>query len=149
MATQAGGARPFHFDLSTMLNRFDENQNLSILANGNDINSQVSGEKGGGPQRAEKAGDGLTTSAIGGINYIKQLKNLKYGGNVRYGYNDNDARKKIGIGELLSSGSTPHRDTLNSQRKRNEVALDFQLEWNPDQCRHHLPSQLQLQPHSH
>ena len=50
---------------------------------------------------------------------------------MRYGYNDNDARK-IGIGELLSSGSTYDRDTLNSQRKRNEVALDFQLEWNPD-----------------
>ena len=130
---QAGvGGTPFHFDLSTMLNRFDENQNLSILANGNDINSQGFGEKGGGPQRAEKAGDGLTTSAIGGINYIKQLKNLKYGGNVRYGYNDNDARKKSESENFLSSGSTYDRDTLNSRRKRNEVALDFQLEWNPD-----------------
>ncbi len=130
---QAGlGGTPFHYDVSALLNRFDDDRNISLLGNLNDLGRMGFGEKGGGPSRMGSAGDGLTTIGMGGINYIKQSDKLRYGGNVRYGYNDNDAKKKSETELFQTGGSTYTRDTTRNQRTRNDVAMDFQLEWKPD-----------------
>lgn len=125
------GGVPFHFDASAMLNRFDDDQNISLIGQGNDINQRGFGERGGGPQRSGGAGDGLNTTAMGGVNYVKDKENLKYGGNARYGYSDNDARKKSASEYFQTDGNTFGRDTTREERRRHDFGLDFQLEWKP------------------
>ncbi|MCQ2191868.1 MAG: outer membrane beta-barrel protein [Paludibacteraceae bacterium] len=125
------GGTPFHFDASAMLNRFDDDRNMSIVGQANDVNSQGFSERGGGPQRSGSAGNGLNTNVMAGLNYVRDKDNLKYGGNARYGFTDTDARKKSASEYFQQSGNTYGRDTSSEQRQRHNFGLDFQMEWKP------------------
>ena len=129
---QAGiGGTPFHFDVNAMANRIDDDQMITLIGNGNDINNQAFGERGGGPGMVGSSGKGINTSATVGVNYAKDKDDLKYGGNTRYGYTDNDARK-VGATEFFQeNGSTFERDTSSDRRKRHDVGLDLQTNWKP------------------
>ena len=130
---QAGlGGTPFHHDINVMMSRFDDDQNISLIGSSNDVNSSSFGEKGGGPQGNTSNGNGLTQNTMAGINYIKDKTKVKFGGNARYGYSDNDAKKKSETEMFLNEGSNYTRDTSRSQRKRHDVSVDFQLNWQID-----------------
>lgn len=123
------GGTPFHFDASTMLNRFDDDQNISLIARGNDVGNSGFSERGGGPRASGSAGKGINTTGMGGVNYVKDKKELKYGGNARYGYSENDSRKRS-INKHFAFDNT-EKDTVKEIRQRHDVGLDFQVEWKP------------------
>lgn len=131
---QAGlGGSPFHHDLGVTANRISEDQNLTLIANSNDINSRGFSERGGGPSASAGNGRGITESTSAGVNYVKNAEKIKYGGNARYGYTENESKKISEEEMFLKEGvSNYSNDTSKSVRKRHDVSVDFQLEWTPD-----------------
>ncbi|KAA6306857.1 hypothetical protein EZS27_041479, partial [termite gut metagenome] len=54
------------------------------------------------------------------------------GGNIQYGYSDNDVQRKSVTETFLGEQSSFGNSDNNSRRKRNDVRADFRLEWRPD-----------------
>ncbi len=68
-----------------------------------------------------------------GGNFSKQFKpNLKFGGNVRYGYTDNDVLSGVFTQNLLSAGNTLEEENNTANNKSQNFNLDLRLEWDPD-----------------
>ncbi|MBQ4035477.1 MAG: carboxypeptidase regulatory-like domain-containing protein, partial [Paludibacteraceae bacterium] len=63
------------YDASVLLNRFDENQQISLIGQGNNINQQGYSERGGGPKGS---GNGINSTAMTGLNYVKDKNKIKY-----------------------------------------------------------------------
>ncbi len=87
----------------------------------------------GGRMRMFGGRDGIATSANAGGNFSKQFKpNLKFGGNVRYGYTDNDVLSGVFTQNLLSAGNTLEEENNTANNKSQNFNLDLRLEWDPD-----------------
>ncbi|MBR6043243.1 MAG: outer membrane beta-barrel protein [Paludibacteraceae bacterium] len=114
------------YDASVLLNRFDENQQISLIGQGNNINQQGYSERGGGPKGS---GNGINSTAMTGLNYVKDKNKIKYGGNAQYGFSKNDSKKKT----LTDYKHKSLRDSVitTEHRKRHNFGLDFQTEWKP------------------
>lgn len=114
------------YDASLLLNRFDENQQISLLGQGNNINQQGYSERGGGPK---SSGNGINSTAMTGLNYVKEKNKIKYGGNAQYGYSQSDSEKR----SLTDYYGKDIRDSVTTKehRYRHNFGLDFQTEWKP------------------
>lgn len=78
------------------------------------------------------AGSGITTTRSLGVNFAKDTKKVQVGGNVQYGYSDNDARRKSSTETFLGEQSSFGASENTSRRKRHDLRVDFRLEWRPD-----------------
>ena len=100
-----------------------------------DLASSMFGSMGGRGGRMRMFGgrDGIATSANAGGNFSKQFKpNLKFGGNVRYGYTDNNVLSGVFTQNLLSAGNTLEEENNTANNKSQNFNLDLRLEWDPD-----------------
>lgn len=100
-----------------------------------DFSSSMFGGFGGRGGRRGAFGnqDGITTSANGGLNFSKQVKsNFKWGGNVRYGFTDNNTTSKVFTQNLLSSGNTFENEDNKQNNLSHNFNMDFRMEWEPD-----------------
>lgn len=115
------------YDGSFLLNRFDDDQQLSLLGQGNNINQQGYSERGGAPRGS---GNGINSTAMTGLNYVKDKGNLKYGGNAQYGFSKTDSKKRT----LTDYKKQDLKDSVitTEHRKRHNFGLDFQTEWKPN-----------------
>ncbi|MGI6573035.1 MAG: outer membrane beta-barrel protein [Fermentimonas sp.] len=77
--------------------------------------------------------DGISTSANGGGNFSKQFApNFKLGGNVRYGYTDNDVRSGVFTRNLLSAGNTLEQENNVTNNRSQNFNMELRMEWEPD-----------------
>jgi len=100
-----------------------------------DLASSMFGSMGGRGGRGMMFGgqDGIATSANLGGNFSKQFTpKLKFGGNVRYGYTDNNVLSNVFTQNLLSAGNTLEEESNVANNKSQNFNLDFRLEWDPD-----------------
>ena len=100
-----------------------------------DLASSMFGSMGGRGGRMRMSGgrDGIATSANVGGNFSKQFTpKLKFGGNVRYGYTDNEVLSGVFTQNLLSAGNTLEEENNFANNKSQNFNLDLRLEWNPD-----------------
>jgi hypothetical protein len=129
----AGGGNKSRYEAGGMVNRFQDNSNLSVIASMNNTNNQGFSEFGdSGFGVKGNAGSGITSSKIIGATFAQELNKMELGGSVQYGYSDNDARRKRATETFLESGSIYGADTTISRRKRDDVSVNFKMEWKPD-----------------
>lgn len=130
----AGYGSEDRYEAGAMVNRFKDDASLSILASANNTNNKGFSEFGdAGSGMGGNAGSGVTTAQSLGVNFAKNTQKVEVGGNVQYGYSDNDARQKSSTETFLGNDQSTFGQSENmSRRKRHDVRADFRLEWRPD-----------------
>lgn len=142
----AGYGSDGRYEANAMVNRFINNDQLTIMGGINNTNNMgssdlagntFSGMRGGaGGMRGGSggAGNGITTSGNLGVNFNKEFKpNLSLNGNVRYTHSDRNAESINRTENILAADSS----TFENERSRNDVigntvAANFRMEWKPD-----------------
>ena len=100
-----------------------------------DLASSMFGSMGGRGGRGGMFGgrDGIATSSNIGGNFSKQFApTLKIGGNLRYGYTDNNVLSDVFTQNLLSAGNTLESESNVANNKSQNFNLDLRMEWDPD-----------------
>ena len=100
-----------------------------------DLASSMFGSMGGRGRRGGMFGgqDGVATSANAGGNFSKQFTpELKLGGNVRYGFTDNNILSDVFTQNILSAGNTLENESNSANNKSQNFNMDLRLEWEPD-----------------
>lgn len=129
----AGAGNKDRYEAGGMLSRFQDNSSFSVIGSLNNTNNKGFSEFGdAGQGLGGGAGSGITTARSLGMNFAKDSKKLQIGGNVQYGYSDNDAQSKTSAERFLGDESSYENSTNISRRKRHDVRADFRLEWRPD-----------------
>jgi hypothetical protein len=116
-------------------NRFRDDSHFSIVAGGNNVNSQGFGEFGGaGRGGGGGGGGGITASKNAGFSFAKDFsETLKIGGDFNYRHSDNDASRVSHSDTQYGDSMGTVSDSYNgSGRVNNEVGFNFRIEWKPD-----------------
>lgn len=129
----AGAGNKDRYEAGGMLSQFRDNSSLSIIGSMNNTNNQGFSEFGDAGQGMDgNAGSGITSSKGLGVNFAKDSQKLQIGGNVQYGYSDNDAHRISSTETFRDDGSEFEDSESFSRRKRHDVRVDFRFEWRPD-----------------
>lgn len=129
----AGAGNKERYEAAVMMSRFTDDSNLSILGSANNTNNTGFSEFGDANfGRQNSSGAGITSSKLAGATFAQDYKNTEFGGSVRYGYSDNDARKLSSTERILYNGSNHRNDTTNTRRKRDDLNLNLRFKWKPD-----------------
>ena len=113
----AGYGSKDRYEGNAMINYMRNQDQYTLIGGINNTNNADSGpcfinvcSMGGRGGRGRMFGgsrDGISTSANAGGNFSKQFApNLKLGGNIRYGYTDNEVRSDVFTQNILSAGNT-------------------------------------------
>ena len=131
----AGYGSENRYEAGAMINRFKDDASFSILGSADNTNNKGFSEFGDAGQglNSGSSGSGITTAQSLGVNFAKNTKKVEVGGNVQYGYSDNDASRKSSTETFLGNDQSTFGQSENdSRRKRHDVRADFRLEWRPD-----------------
>lgn len=121
------------YDLGLMLSRFKDTNQFSILGGANNTNNQGFSELGNaGAGMGTNAGSGINTSKSIGVNFSRSSTKLDFGGDVKFGNSDRDARMKSYSETFIKGISSFGSNDNNSRRKRDDFNANFHLEWRPD-----------------
>lgn len=121
------------YEAGVMVSRFKDDASLTIIGSANNTNNKGFSEFGdAGQGLGGNAGSGITTAQSLGVNFAKNTKKVEIGGNLQYGYSDNDGRKKTSSETFLGDQSTFGKSENDSRRKRHDMRADFRMEWKPD-----------------
>lgn len=122
------------YEAGAMVSRFKDDASISIIGAANNTNNKGFSEFGDAGQGLSggNAGSGVTTTRSLGVNFAKETKKLQVGGNMQYGFSDNDAQRKSSTETYIKDESTYGASENNSRRKRHDLRVDFRLEWRPD-----------------
>lgn len=118
-----------------MVNRFLENDQITFIANANNVNNQGSSDRGNNVRSGRGSGgrSGITSSNTFGVNTAKIINDkLKFAGNVRYNYSDSYAENDRFRQNLLKD-SVSYRKQLSTDRDySNNFTFDGRLEYQMD-----------------
>ncbi|MEG1750005.1 MAG: outer membrane beta-barrel protein [Tannerellaceae bacterium] len=141
----AGYGSKDRYEANAMVNRFINNDQVTFMGGLNNTNNMGfsdlastmfsgMGGMGGGRRRGGGSGNGITSSGNAGLNFSKEFNPLiTLGGNGRYSHSDNDAKSKSNTQNILPGDSTSYdSDTSISNRKSDNVGVNFRMEWKPD-----------------
>ncbi len=130
----AGYGSKDRYEGGAMVSRFKDNANFSLVGSTNNTNNQGFTEFGdAGSGMGGNAGAGITSSNALGLTFAKATDKIELGGNLRYGYSDNDALRKTSTENFLGDGLSSFTDAENSSRRKNHnLRFDLRLEWKPD-----------------
>ncbi len=135
------------YDGNVMLNRFIENNQLSVMSGLNNTNNMGftdfastifsgmgGGRNRGGRNRGRRAGNGITSSGNIGTNFVKQFSpQLTIGGNVQYTHSDNNTHAQSNQQNILPKDSSSYDYSKNSANTRNNnFGVNLRMEWKPD-----------------
>ena len=132
----------------SMVNRFTEEDQISIVANANNINQRASSDRGNnvrsgrgrGGSGGGGGGNGITSSNVFGVNTSNILRdNLEIGGNASYNYSDTYNDNKSFSQTFLRGGdgseidSTFYVRSASTERAyTNNYNLDGNVNYKPD-----------------
>lgn len=140
----AGYGSKDRYEGNFMVNRFINNDQLTLMGGLNNTNNMGFSDLAstmfsgmGGPRMRRGgggAGNGITSSANGGLNFSKEFNpKLTIGGNARYSHSDNDAISKSNRQNILPGDSTSYYNENNTSNTRSDnVGADIRMEWKPD-----------------
>lgn len=129
----AGYGNKDRYEASGMASRFLDDSSLTFIGSLNNTNNTGMSEFGdSGQGRGGGAGTGITTSKSVGLNFAKETTKFQLGGNVQYGYSDNDAQSSSSSERFLGEESSFGNAINANRRKRHDVRGDFRLEWRLD-----------------
>lgn len=129
----AGYGNKDRYEAGGMVSRFLDDASLSFIGSANNTNNKGFSEFGdAGQGMGGNAGSGITSARSFGMNFAKDTKKLQVGGNIQYGYSDNDAHSVSSTEEFIGERSSFGENTNDSRRKRHDIRADFRIEWRPD-----------------
>jgi len=135
--TRNPSADQSRYTLNGNANRFSDNDQLSLIANANNINERGSTNRQNAVRMSRGSGDsggGITSSNVFGINTADVIGDkLKIGGNASYNYGDNNIIRKDHRTNFFENDSTTYRFSNSSSRDfNNNFSFSAKLEYNPD-----------------
>lgn len=136
----AGYGSKDRYEGNAMVNRFYGNDQITIMGGLNNTNNMgfsdmastmFSGMRGG---RRGSAGNGITTSGNGGVNFSKEFnKDMILGGNANYSHSENDASSKSKSQTFLTGDSISYSDSeVKNNTRNNNAGMNLRMEWKPD-----------------
>ncbi len=122
------------YEAGVMVSRFKDDASFSVIGSSNNTNNKGFSEFGDAGQGMSSggSGSGITTTHSLGVNFAKNTDKLQYGGNIQYGYSDNDARMESSTETFLGEESSYGNSNSISQRRRHDMRFDLRFEWRPD-----------------
>ncbi|MFV0418087.1 MAG: outer membrane beta-barrel protein [Dysgonomonas sp.] len=118
-----------------MVNRFLENDQISFIANANNINNQGSSDRGNNVRsgRGSSGRSGITSSNTFGVNTAKIINDkMKFGGNISYNYSDSYAENDRFRQNLLKDSVSYRKSLSADQDYSNNITFDGRLEYQMD-----------------
>lgn len=137
----AGYGSKDRYEGNLMVNYMKDRNQYTVLGGLNNTNnagfsdlaSSMFGGGGGGGRRFFGGTNGITKSENAGFNFSQQFtKNLKLGGNLRFGQTDNNTLSKTHTQNILSSGNTLEDEMNASNNYSQNFNMDLRMEWTPD-----------------
>ncbi|MCC8154887.1 MAG: outer membrane beta-barrel protein [Tannerellaceae bacterium] len=139
----AGYGSEDRYEGNFMVNRFINNDQLTIMGGINNTNNMgssdlastmFSGMGGGGRRGMNNAGSGITTSGNLGLNFNKEFNpKLTLNGDIRYTHSDRDANSTSRTENILAADSSYFEDETNRNNTIGDTfAGNFRMEWKPD-----------------
>lgn len=114
-----------------MLNRFSDGDQLSLVANANNINDQGF-PGGGGFRKGGSSNSGINAMKTTGINFAHDTNKLELGGNVDYSHTDKDIKTSSLSESFLQNASSFSKELSSQMNKSESLSADFRMEWKPD-----------------
>ncbi|MDU1891508.1 MAG: outer membrane beta-barrel protein [Dysgonomonas sp.] len=133
--TQDNKDKDIRYKENLMVNRFLENDQISFIANANNINNQGSQDRGNNVRsgRSRSGRSGITSSNTFGVNTAKIVNDkVKFGANVRYNYSDSYAENDGFRQNLLKDSVSYRKNVSKDQDYSNNLAFDGKLEYQMD-----------------
>lgn len=127
------------YNLSGMLNRFRDNNQLSFIVNANNINNRTSTDMGNNVRTGRGGGGGngnsITTSNLVGVNWATDFSDkFKLESSASYNYSDNYSASRTYTDNLRVSNNGAKYVTSAStgDTYSNNAALEARMEYAPD-----------------
>ena len=137
----AGYGSQDRYEGNVMMNYMKDKNQYTLLGGYNntnnagfsDLGTASFGGGGGGRGMWRGPNNGITKSGNLGFNFSQQFnKDLKLGGNLRFGDTDNNTISKTHTQNLLSSGNRLENENNSSNNWSQNFNMDLRLEWTPD-----------------
>lgn len=127
------GASPHRYQGGAMVNYIKDDDQFTLIANSNNVNSMGFTDQGQGRFRRWGGNNGIATSHSLGVNFNVGNKEIfRVGGDVMYSYNDRDTRKRSDRQDFFSD-STAYSDNKSDSRDiGQQINARFRIQWNPD-----------------
>lgn len=140
----AGYGSEDRYEGNAMINYMRDNSQFSLLGGINNTNNagmsdlasaMFSGGGGGGGPRGLRFGNnnGVTKAVNGGFNFATEYSDkLKWGGDIRYGNNDNTSISNSKIEYLSMNNKGTQQSDAWGRNKNQSFATNLRFEWTPD-----------------
>ncbi len=138
----AGYGSEERYEGNAMVNYMRDNTQVSVLGGINNTNnagmsdlaSAMFSGSGGGPRGLRFGNNnGVTKSINGGFNFATEHSDkLKWGGDVRYGNNDNESISNMQREYLSEENKRKEVADARGNNKNQSIATNFRFEWTPD-----------------
>ncbi len=130
----AGYGNHDRYEAGGIMNRFQDDLNFSVLGSINNTNNKGFSDFGdaGLGLSGGSGGSGVTAAKSVGVNFAKNTNKLKMGGNVQYGYTDNDAVRTSSTERFLNDQSSFGNSVNESRRQRDDFRAELRFEWKMD-----------------
>ena len=127
------GASPHRYQGGAMVNYIKDDDQFTLIANSNNVNSMGFTDQGQGRFRRWGGNNGIATSHSLGVNFnVGNQEIFRVGGDVMYSYNDRDTRKRSDRQDFFSD-STAYSDNKSESRDiGQQINARFRIQWNPD-----------------
>ena len=130
---EAGYGTDSRYKGSFNVNKFWNDNQVTLLGNFNNINELGFTDSNGNRFRRFGGNNGINTSQAVGVNFnVGNKEILRVGGDVMYSHSDRDSRQSLER-QYLFTDSTSFASTRKLSRdKGHNLRGDFRLQWNPD-----------------
>ncbi|MDR1809865.1 MAG: outer membrane beta-barrel protein [Prevotella sp.] len=145
--SDVGNDNDHRYGFSGIANYMVNDNQFTLLGGANNTNNEGFTDNAGANFRGMRGGgmnfggrNGITESLSGGLNFaITSNENLKWGGNIRYGNNDNDVTQNSFQQQYMQSNRradakgdqfTINNSVLNN--KSQNIGANLRFEWSPD-----------------
>jgi hypothetical protein len=128
------------YTAGSMLNRFTDSDQYSIVANSNNINERASTDRGNNVRTGRGNGggvsgssNGITSSSTIGFNMAKDVNSkLKVGGNVSYNYGDNYTNSNSFRKNIFTDSVSYRRSSSESRNYSHNLSAAAKVEYQMD-----------------
>ena len=142
---------PNRYEGSAMVNRFEDNNQYSVLGGINNINKQTFSDRGGGifsgsnmrgGRNSGGAGSGISTAGSAGANFnVGKSDNFRVGGNILFSGKEQDEDQETYRENIREDGSTFYNSRTIGYNKSRNASADLKMEWKIDSL-----TKFELQP---
>ena len=126
----AGIGTEERYSESLMLNRFVDNNQMTLIGGANNTGDRGFG--GGGGRGWGRGGNGLMNTKNIGLNFATSTEKLEAGGNVRFRYDGSDVWNQSAVQSFVTSAGAFRNSESTRRSSQHNWNADFRFEWKPD-----------------